>query len=126
MNNVYLKPFVFQANRFEEYVDGRCISKGTCNTTISSQLINNNCVGFILTNSIPVNINSKFELPVMGENGGDVLPDRIQYGRLYTLYSDDSYEPIVCNLFNNMTCIRFATLSPLRIIEFYGEYTEIL
>ena len=32
---------------------------------------------------------------------------------------------IQMNLFNNMTCIRFALMSPLRIVEFYGYFLDI-
>ena len=124
-NRAYLKPFTFQASRYEEYVDGVCLSKGTCQTTIISKPISHDCVAFALTNEVPVKIKDRFGLPILGYAGGDVLQDRIQYGRLTTLECDDSTEPIVCNIFNNMTCIRFATLSPLRIIEFYGEFTDI-
>ncbi len=125
MNKAYLKSFIFQATRYEEYIDGVCNSRGNCNTTIVSKLMSHDCVAFGLMNDIPVCINDHFGLPVMGYAGGDVLPDRIQYGRLNTLTWDDPNEPMVCNIFNNMTCIRFATLSPLRVVEFYGEFEDI-
>ncbi len=125
MNRAYLKHFTFQASRYEEYVDGVCLSKGNCNTIVVSKPISHDCVAFNLVNEIPVKIWDHFELPVLGYAGGDVLKDRIQYGRLNTLKWHDPTEPIVCNIFNNMTCIRFATLSPLRIVEFYGEFTDI-
>ena len=55
----------------------------------------------------------------------DVLADRVQYGRLTSIGLKDANEPIVCNIFNNMQCIRFAMTSPLRIIEFYGTFSSI-
>lgn len=126
MNNVYLKNFIFKAKSYEEYIDGVCISKGNCNTTIVSKLVNHDCVAFGILDDIPVKINTKFGLPVYGYAGGDVLQDRIQYGRLPdNLAWPDSAEPVVCNIFNNLTCIRFATLSPLRIVEFYGNIVDI-
>lgn len=126
MNKAYLKNFIFEATRFEEYMDGVCLSKGTCNTTIVSKLISHDCVAFGILGDVPVKINTRFGLPVLGYSGGDVLEDRIQYGRLPgNLSWPNSAEPVVCNIFNNMTCIRFATLSPLRIVEFYGRFVEI-
>ena len=118
MNRAYLKHFTFQASRYEEYVDGVCLSKGNCNTIVVSKPISHDCVAFNLVNEVPVKIWDHFELPVLGYAGGDVLKDRIQYGRLNTLKWHDPTEPIVCNIFNNMTCIRFATLSPLRTVNF--------
>lgn len=126
MNKVYLKNFIFEAKSYEEYIDGVCISKGNCKTTIVSKLINHDCVAFGILDEVPVKIKTQFGLPVFGYAGGDVLQDRIQYGRLPDSLSwSDSTEPIVCNIFNNLTCIRFATLSPLRIVEFYGNFIDI-
>lgn len=126
MNKVYLKNFIFEAKSYEEYMDGACISKGKCNTTIVSKLVSHDCVAFGILDDVPVKINTRFGLPVFGYAGGDVLEDRIQYGRLPDNFSwPDSAEPVVCNIFNNMTCIRFATLSPLRIVEFYGSFSDI-
>ena len=76
--------------------------------------------------NIPVKINSRFGLPILGSQYGDVLNDRIQYGRIPdSMNWHDSKEPVVCNIFNNMTCIRFAMMSPLRIVDFYGQFTDI-
>lgn len=81
---------------------------------------------FSISGNLPVGINAKFNLPIIEED--DVLPDRVQYGRLTNRAWKDYKEPVVCNIFNifnNMKCIRFAMTSPLRIIEFYGEFTDI-
>ncbi len=144
--NVYKKTFVFKANRFEEYQNGKCVCQGVIDCTIqaremffspynfSSMAELNELeskvggadidggMSFSLTGNIPSGINTKFNLPIIEED--DVLPDRIQYGRLTNRPWRDSKEPVVCNIFNNMQCVRFAMTSPLRIIEFYGNFTK--
>ncbi len=124
---IYKKSFIFEANYFEEYQDGRCINSGLCKTLIIAKVINDECIGIMLQGDIPVNINSRFGLPIFGAQYGDVLSDRVQYGRIPDSMSwHDSNEPVVCNVFNNMTCIRFAMMSPLRIVEFQGQFTRII
>lgn len=123
---IYKKSFIFAANRFEEYQDGKCTHRGSCNIQIVAKIINDKCIGMILQGETPVRINDRFGLPILGIKFGDVLNDRVQYGRLPdSLKWPDSNEPIVCNIFNNMTCIRFGMLSPLRIVEFYGQFIDI-
>ncbi len=123
---IYKKSFVFEANRFEEYQDGRCISSGNCEASIVAKVLNDECIGIMLQGDIPIRINKQFGLPIFGSQYGDVLNDRIQYGRIPDSMSwHDSNEPVVCNIFNNMTCIRFAMMSPLRIVEFYGQFADI-
>lgn len=79
-----------------------------------------------LLDDVPSNLNTRFGLPIFGIQNGDILEDRIQYGRIPNSFSwNDSNEPLVCNIFNNMTCIRFAMLSPLRIVEFHGQFVDV-
>lgn len=129
MNNIYRKSFVFQAERFEEYQNGKCISQGSIDTEILAKVVKDGfdeVIVFNLRNNRPISINFSFGLPIFGIQAGDVLSDRIQYGRLPDSMSwADSNEPLVCNIFNNMQCIRFAMCSPLRIIEFFGSFTTI-
>ena len=123
---IYKKSFIFEANRFEEYQDGRCISSGPCKTSVIAKVLNDECIGMMLKGDISVNINGQFGLPIFGSQYGDVLIDRVQYGRIPESMSwHDSNEPVVCNIFNNMTCVRFAMMSPLRIVEFHGQFTDI-
>lgn len=123
---IYKKSFIFEANHFEEYQDGHCVNRGACNATIIAKVLNKDCIGMILQGTIPVRINNRFGLPILGSQYGDILEDRVQYGRVPTSMSwQDSKEPVVCNIFNNMTCIRFAMMSPLRIVEFYGQFTDV-
>lgn len=127
-NSIYKKSFVFEATRYEEYSNGRCIGRGVTNTQIVAKVMSADCIGFALLDEVPTHIKQHFGLPIFGIGRGDILSDRIQYGRLPDAdktgwFSSD--EPVVCNIFNNMTCIRFAMLSPLRIVEFYGRFTDI-
>lgn len=127
-NNIYKKSFVFEATRYEEYVNGQCSNQGYANIQIVAKVMSDECIGVALLGNIPVDIKQHFGLPIFGIMRGDVLEDRVQYGRLpdrdkWSWF--DSSEPVVCNIFNNMTCIRFAMLSPLRIVEFYGKFTDI-
>ena len=81
---------------------------------------------FHLEGNMPMNMKRNFGLPVFGVERGDILEDRIMYGRLPDSYSwQDPTDPLVCEIFANKTCIRFAMLSPLRIIEFTG-YFELI
>lgn len=147
MNYIYKKSFVFKANRFEEYQNGRCVRQGTIDCTIKAHemffspynvldrtsfyALESKVGGadidggmtFSLSGNPPSGINTQFNLPIIEED--DVLPDRVQYGRLTNRPWKDANEPIVCNIFNNMECIRFAMTLPLRIIEFYGDFIEI-
>lgn len=126
MNRIYKKNFIFKAHGFEEYANGVCIRKGSVNTTIVAKVLNSSTIAFGLLDDVPSGINSRFGLPILGTPCGDVLEDRIQYGRIPDSFSwDDSNEPVVCTIFNNMTCIRFAMMSPLRIVEFYGKFLDI-
>lgn len=123
---IYKKSFIFEASNFEEYQDGCCIGNGPCNITVIAKVLNDECIAMAIQGEISVRINRKFGLPIFGIQCGDVLEDRIQYGRIPDSMSwPDSNEPIVCNIFNNMTCIRFAMMSPLRIVEFHGRFTDI-
>lgn len=147
MESLYKKSFEFNANRFEEYQSGRCVSQGEIECTIKAHEMYFNSysvvsianfreleskVGgmdidggmtFCLSGTIPTGINSHFNLPIIEDD--DIQPDRIQYGRLTNRAWKNPNEPVVCNIFNNMKCIRFAMTSPLRIIEFYGEFTDV-
>lgn len=126
MLQVYKRNFMFKANRFEEYSNGICLDRGEINTTIAAKVMDENTIAMGLFDEVPSHINTRFGLPIFGMQQGDVLEDRIQYGRIPNSFSwDDPNEPIVCNIFNNMVCVRFAMLSPLRIIDFYGHFVEI-
>lgn len=126
MTNIYRKSFVFKAFQYEEYQDGMCLRNGFVDCTIVAKVLSSDTIGFVLCGEVPTRINLRFGLPIFGVGHGDVLSDRVQYGRIPDSFCwDDSNEPIVCNIFNNMHCIRFAMLSPLRIIEFFGEFEEI-
>lgn len=123
---IYKKSFIFEASSFEEYQDGHCIGRGPCSITVMAKVLSDECIGMAIQGVLPVRINTRFGLPIFGVEAGDVLSDRVQYGRIPDSMSwDDRNEPLVCNIFNNMKCVRFAMMSPLRIVEFYGRFTDI-
>ncbi len=122
-HSLYCKSFRFEAVRMEEYQDGMCLKSTNCSTVIIANFEGGNSIEFSLKNDVPANINNKFELPILGIDMGDILEDRIQYGRIPDSFSwEDPNEPVVCNIFLDKPCIRFAMMSPLRIVEFYGKY----
>lgn len=126
MSSIYKKDFIFQATSYEEYKGGIKTASGTTSALIYAKVIDPETLGIAIRGSVPVNINDNFGLPIFGAYNGDVLEDRVQYGRLPDRLSwDDPAEPIVCEIFNTMRCIRFAMLSPLRIVEFSGQFIEI-
>lgn len=100
MNEIYKNNFIFKAERFEEYSNGVCLNKGETNTTIVAKVMDEHTIAMGLLDEIPIRINTRFGLPIFGIQQGDVLGDRIQYGRIPDSFSwDDSNEPIVCNIF---------------------------
>jgi len=125
MKSIYLTPFVFRATRYEEYKEGICIGQQNVDIHIISKVINN-CAMFHLEGNMSMNMKRNFGLPVFGVESGDILEDRIMYGRLPDSFSwQDPTDPLVCEIFASKTSIRFAMLSPLRIIEFTG-YFELI
>lgn len=120
---LYGSPFVFHATRYEEWRDQRCTRKGNVNTMITAQ-VSGHSVRFSIDGNPPIQLDDTFTLPMT--DADDVLADRVQYGRLprFATNYDTQTKPIVCNIFFNMTCIRFAMLQPLRIVEFYGNFTS--
>lgn len=132
MKNIYCTPFVFHAIRYEEYKDGECIGKGNVDIKIISKTITYTnaypykFAMFHLDGCLTMDIKRSFGIPVFGIENGDILSDRIQYGRIPDSGSfPNPLDPVVCNIFANKTCIRFAMMSPLRIIEFYGNFELI-
>lgn len=132
MRSLYCTPFVFNATSYEEYRDGKCIGKGNVSTRIISKTKDVDgywpykFVFFHLEGDLPMSIKRNFGIPVFGIANGDILEDRIQYGRIPDNFSfNDPTDPVVCNIFSNKTCIRFAMMSPLRIVEFNGGFELI-
>lgn len=120
-NQIYGNSFVFHATRYEEWCNQRCTRQGNVNATITAQ-VSGRKVRFCINGNPPLQMDSVFTLPMT--DADDVLADRVQYGRLQRFYPDNlsSTKPIVCNIFFNLTCVRFAMLEPLRIVEYYGNF----
>lgn len=125
MRELYCTPFVFKSTSYEEYQNGKCTASGNISVQIISKAVNDYAM-FHLEGDLPINIKRTFGIPILGIEHGDILEDRIQYGRLPIDMSwDDPFDPVVCNIFATKTCIRFAMLNPLRIVEFSGEFEFI-
>lgn len=122
-SQIYGNSFVFHATRYEEWRNQRCTRKGNVDATITAQ-VSGRTVRFSINGCPPIQLDAVFTLPMT--DADDVLADRVQYGRLprFATNYDTQTKPIVCNIFFNMTCVRFAMLQPLRIVEFYGNFTD--
>ena len=127
MESIYKRNFIFQAVSYEEYQGGKKTATGSTSVKILAKVLDPETLGIVILGYVPVSINDNFGLPIFGAyNGGDILEDRVQYGRLPERLSwNDPAEPVVCEIFNTMHCIRFAMLSPLRIVEFTGRFIDI-
>lgn len=132
MQKLYCTPFVFKATYYEEYQDGQCTGKGEIAVKVISKTVDNRIAFpykfamFHLEGELPISIKRNFGIPVFGIEHGDILEDRIQYGSIPDNMSwTEPTDPVVCNIFANKTCIRFAMMSPLRIIEVYGKFELI-
>ena len=126
MQDIYKKDFIFQAESYEEYRGGKKTASGTTSAKIYAKVIDAETIGIAILGIVPLNINESFGLPIFGAFNGDILEDRVQYGRLPDNLSwNDPAEPIVCEIFDTMRCIRFAMLSPIRIVEFTGRFIDI-
>lgn len=123
MNHLFKRNFNFKANSYEEYCNGQLTDRDFIDLIISAT-VNSNHVHFDIYGDMyqghSVEMHNNFNITLVG---ADILPDRIQYGLLPRYYSGENrYIPVVCNIFNNKACIRFAMLNPLRIIEFKGYF----
>lgn len=115
--NVLHKSFVFYATSYEIYGNGQCLKSGICQITIKA-CASKNDISFSIQNNNEINIDNHFSMEFRSD---DLLMDRIVYGRL----SDNTYVgsnsfPVVCEIFIQKNLLRFALLSPLRLIEFSG------
>ena len=119
MLDLFCKPFVFNANRYEVWQDQKCISQGTSKLKIVG-VYAHNLMSFRIIGDSNLNIEPAFSI-----RNPSKLADRIQYGLLpQNMVTNYPTVPKVCNLFFNPEYIRFALLSPLRIVEFYGSYDK--
>lgn len=114
----FKKSFTFQARRYEEWMAGRCISQGKCNSLVIAHVTDNN-ISFVIKEKGELKIEERCEFPFFSSS---ILQDRIQYASS-TDFSNPNL-PVVCHLFfkdMHMSCVRFAMTAPDRLIEFYGK-----
>lgn len=122
MNELWMKPFTFRANRFEEWTNGQCLRQGNVDLKIAA-IPYPGIMRFQIEGNISLIFPKTFDLS-LADLDTALLSDRIQYGGLH---SSRSRYPLVCNIFNNRQCIRFGFWDvQLHIIEFYGDIINIL
>lgn len=120
MNYLANKPLRFSANRYEEWMQGQCISQGSSSAVITAEIIGSQ-IHFRIENADNLRI-IKEAYYNLADDSAD-LGSRIQYVKSDIQFNPN--DPIVCHLFYEgraLTYIRFAMTSPDRIIEFYGNY----
>ena len=122
---IYKNYFSFQATRFEEWMNSRCLRKGFIDTIIRAES-SITYIRFIFSNidALDVYNISIFEF---ANETKELFGDRIIYYN--KTYFADSNKPIECQLFINegtISKIRFTIINPLRVLEFYGNIIEVL
>jgi hypothetical protein len=123
MNTLVNKSFKFACERFEEWENGNCTSKGPLNALITVD-VQGNEVNVLLEGIDNISIKKQVTFSTIGGLGMSVdLGDRLQYvNPNFTVM--DSENPVVFHVFYNgvkINCLRFAMILPERIIEFYGN-----
>ncbi len=117
--NFLYQPFEFEATSYEIYESGCCLCRDTCHTHVTATISDEHDMIFSIKNN-PSYIDDVFGL---GTAPGDLLDDRVQYGRMpYSTYGINPSTPIACNIFPHKNILRFVTSNPLRLIEFTGRY----
>lgn len=114
--------FIFQASSYEIYENGRCLKSEKCQITINAYASDYD-ISFYVQHNNEIGIDKHFSIEFRSD---DLLIDRIVYGRLPTnMYIGSNTLPIVCEIFTQKNVLRFAILSPLRLIEFTGTIQKI-
>ena len=127
--NIYRKNFKFAASSYEEIIVGMGRNFGQEGILIKGDVLSDEAihVTFIGIEDVDSLKIAPFCVLPMTEPyiGGDILQDRIMYGRLTQFGGyGRPLVPVVCEIFNNLTTIRFAFQDPLRTIEFHGQFID--
>lgn len=122
MKKIFKQSFVFEVNRYEEWKDGLCISKGAISAIITAENRIDH-IHFTIDNigCLRITTSSDFEY-----RGSDILSDRIQY--VHATTDRNPISPDVCHIFcsnGTIDCVRFAMSYPDRLIEFYGRMVSL-
>ncbi len=122
--SLFKKNFVFNAFRYEEWQDGRCLSQGQIDTTIIAEVYDG-VIHFELDDVGGLRIQKRFSFTA-NEPSIDLV-GRLQY--IHATSDMNPIVPIVCHVFkkgeDDIEYVRFAMTNPDRIIEFYGTMTEL-
>ena len=125
MSMFYKNNFIFYADRYEEWMAGRCISQGNIKTEIIAEVVGNKII-FQLDNIGDIRMSIPCSFDIMGEDYC-ILHDRIQYLN-NDFDGESSIEPVICNIFykiDKIEYVRFAMTNPDRLVEFYGNVNVI-
>lgn len=122
MKRIFKKSFRFVAERYEEWQQGCCLSRGAIQTDIIAEASSNDIrVELNGIENLRIFKTSKYEF-----GGSCILPDRIQYA--HGSSDMNPLDPLVFQLFfqgDTLSYVRFAMTNPDRIIEFYGTLVEL-
>ena len=122
MEHFFKRNFRFQAYRYEEWQNGRCISRDSIDCRITASVYND-IIRFTISDKRNLRISSSCSFELLGS---DILGDRIQY--VHSTSDFNPIIPVVCHVFvknGSVSCVRFAMTNPDRIIEFYGSLIEL-
>lgn len=116
------KSFIFHASSYEIYESGQCTDSGVCQITINAHASDYD-MSFYVQHNNEISIDKYFSIEFRSD---DLLMDRIEYGRLpIKPHVGSNTLPIVCEIFQQYNILRFALLSPLRLIEFMGTIKKL-
>ena len=122
---LFKRTFKFQATRYEEWMNGICLSKGNFELIIRATAYEDR-ITFTLSRETPCQVDTR---TTYYYEGSDILEDgRIQYVNIFGLMNDIP-TAVICHIFikhQKVHCIRFAMKAPhegFRIVEFYGQMT---
>ena len=122
MTQIFKNNFRFVANRWEEWQNGTCISKGAINSEIVAKT-SFSSIHIELSGTENLKIENCFNFEFQGSHE---LNDRIQY--VHGSSDRNPLIPRICHLFHQgdtISYVRFVMINPDRMIEFYGSMVEL-
>lgn len=121
MVHLNCSPFVFNVTHYEEWCNQICVSKDKVNLKIVA-VPANGFMSFRILGDLKIDIDCGFGINMKLTK---LCDSYIQYGDFPSkMIAKNPTVPLICVLFDNLKCIRFKLLSPLRWIDFYGLYEE--
>lgn len=123
MNFLSNKSFVFLADKYEEWMNGACVSQGPLSAKITAEASEND-IRFNIEGADSLRMKKQGSYALIKENGPSWdMGTRLQYFNPYFV-KEDPLELILVHVFyegRKISYVRFAMSYPDRIIEFYGK-----